>query len=136
MQKKNRRKIKAIKKKKCFVPLGKPLGIFKDIYENALCQVAEFKRNPKLCVKVLRVKIVDLDKFSKIGFCWCDSNGMIQNSEPFKVGDVGYINLVEDEGESFSPVTLELFAECVGIELLEGPRVDIEIKVDLQKSSF
>ena len=136
MNKKTRRRIKKVIIKEFVKREKNSTAIFKDIYENMLYCVEEFKRNPKLKIDTFRVKIVNLNKFLKCGFYWSDSRCMIQNSEPFKIGDVGYINLVEVNGESFPPIFLELFAECSGVELLEGPPVDIEIKVDLQKSSY
>ena len=136
MNKKTRRKIKAVIIKEFIKTKKKPWAIFKDIYENTLCQVEEFKRNPEMCMTVLHVKIVNLNKFSKCGFCWFNGKGKIENSEPFKVGDVGYINLVEVNGENFPSIFVKLFAECLGVELLEGPPLDIEIKLNLQKSSY
>ena len=83
-----------------------------------------------MCIKVLHVKIANLDKFLKHGYCWCGSNGKIENSELFKVGDVGYINLIDPEGTNHPNVVLELFAEDVGVELLEGTPVDIEFDIN------
>ncbi len=108
---------------------AKRIGIYKNVFENFFYHIEQFKRNPKMALKMLRIKIVNLDKFLKHGYCWCDCNGKIENSEPFKVGDVGYINLIQLEGKDVPNIFLEMFAEDVGVELLVGTPVDIEFDI-------
>ena len=113
-----------------FKPKAKRSGIFKDVLEDLLYHVAGFKKHPEKCMTVLHVKIGNLDKFLEHGFCWWDSKGMIQNPEPFKVGDVGYVNLIDLEGRSVPKVFLELYAEDVGVELLEVLPVNSDLVMD------
>jgi hypothetical protein len=118
MNKKTRKKIKKVLLKEYFPLLKKPLAIFRDMLENAILLAEELANNPKLDVNIFRVKIANVNKFLKYGFRWVDSKDIIENSEPFKVGDVGYINFVGTEEESLPPIIVELIAECFGVEIL------------------
>jgi len=109
--------------------MRKPLFIFKDFIENLSFLTEILKENPKYCVKTMHVKIVDLEKFLKISFCWGDRNGRIENSKLFKVGDVGYINLIEPNGEDIPDIILGMFAEYLGVERFEGLPIDIYINL-------
>ena len=133
MNKKIRKKIKAAIIKECFPPNRKPLGIFRDMLENAIYLAEELENNPKTTCSTLRVKIVNVNKLIKCGYRWVDSKDIIKNSEPFKVGDIGYINLAWPGEESIPPIVNKLYAECIGVKILR--EIPLEIKLLCRNSS-
>ena len=88
--------------------------------------------NPKCSISMLKVKIVDLDKFIKGNFRWSDSEGKTNSNEPFKKGDVGYINIVNPEGWGVTNQMIETYEELFGVETFEGDTIDVDVILPLK----